>query len=233
MNVLPIKAFSDNYIWLLTEGREAVVVDPGAAEGVLEYLKEQGLQLIAILLTHEHNDHTGGVRQLTSAYPGISVFGPAETLPLAVQVVAEGNVVELWDKEFQVLLTAGHTAGHISYVSSDLLFCGDALFSGGCGRVFTGDYQAQYAALQKFKQLAGQTKVYAAHEYTETNLRFAHEERPNDEAIQEALEETKNMRALGLPTLPSTIDREREINLFLQADSLEEFMRLRKARDRF
>lgn len=233
MDIYPIKAFSDNYIWMLEKGRQAVVVDPGEAKGVLDVLQEKKLQLEAILLTHHHEDHTGGVREILKEYPDTSVYGPEETEPLADHVVKEGDTFTLWDCEFQVFLTAGHTEGHISYLMDDALFCGDALFSAGCGRVFTKDYQAQFAALQIFKRLNDQVEVYAAHEYTQTNLQFAHSVQPENEKISETLVQVKELRKKGLSTLPSTIGREKDINLFLQAETLEDFVELRKARDDF
>lgn len=233
MHIHPVRAFSDNYIWVLEEGTEAVVVDPGEAQGVLAYLKEKQLQLSAIVLTHNHEDHIGGVREILAKYPGIPVYGPEETKAWADHVVREGDSFSLFGQGVQVFQTAGHTHGHISYLRGDALFCGDALFSGGCGRVFTKDYQAQYDALQKFKGLDNGVQVYAAHEYTETNLRFAHSIEPSNKVISEALDEAKKLRAKGQPTLPSTIGKEKEINLFLQAETLADFIRLRQARDIF
>lgn len=233
MNIHPIKAFSDNYIWTIEEGAEAVVVDPGEAEGVMDYLKEQQLNLTAILLTHKHEDHIGGVKEMLARYPNTPVYGPKETEPLADHIVREGENFRLLGRKFQVIKTGGHTHGHISFLMEEALFCGDALFSAGCGRVFTGDYQAQYDALQKFKLLDDETQVYAAHEYTQTNLRFAHSMQPSNKAVSEALDQVDDLCAKEEPTLPSTIGREKKINLFLQAGTLEDFVKLRKARDDF
>lgn len=233
MMIHPIKAFSDNYIWCIQEGTEAVVIDPGEASGVLDYLEEKQLRLTAILLTHKHADHTGGVREITARHPEIPVYGPQETETLANHVVKEGDSITLLGQMFQVLDTGGHTHGHISYLMGDHLFCGDALFSAGCGRVFTGDYQAQYATLQKYKRLKDQILVYPAHEYTEVNLRFACDMQPDNEKISKTLEEVRELRAKEQPTLPTTIGREKEINLFLQAETLEDFIELRNARDHF
>lgn len=233
MRIYPIKAFSDNYIWVIEEGTQAVVVDPGEAEDVMDYLEKQKLQLTAILLTHNHDDHIGGVKEILAKYPDIPVYGPIETEPLADHIVQEGESFRLLGQDFQVLKTAGHTQEHISFLMGESLFCGDALFSAGCGRVFTGDYQAQYDALQKFKRLDDKTQVYAAHEYTQTNLRFAHSMQPSNKAYSEALEQVNDFQAKEEPTLPSTIGREKKINLFLQAATLETFVELRKARDDF
>lgn len=233
MKIHPIKAFSDNYIWLMEEGSAVIVIDPGEAEGVLAYLEEQQLQLTAVLLTHNHDDHVGGVNDVLAEYPDTPVYGPEETKELADHIVGDGDSFELLGQRFDVFKTAGHTEGHISYLAGEALFCGDALFSGGCGRVFTGDYQAQYAALQRFNRLNDDVQVYAAHEYTQTNLRFAHSVQPSNEKVSEALTQVEELRKQDLPTLPSNIGREKEINLFLRAETLEEFIQLRQARDDF
>lgn len=233
MNVNLVKAFSDNYIWIIEEGTEAVVVDPGEAEQVMDYLEEKQLQLNSILLTHNHDDHIGGVQQISEKYPEASIYGPKETEDMADHIVKDGDYFSLLGQNFQVLKTGGHTHGHISFLMEKTLFCGDALFSAGCGRVFTKDYQAQYEALQKFKQLEDEVQVYAAHEYTQTNLRFAHSLQQSNIAISEALNQVNEMRANGKPTLPTTIGREKKINLFLQAEKMEDFKELRKARDKF
>lgn len=233
MNIYPIQALSDNYIWIIEEGREAVVVDPGEAEGVLDLLEEYQLHLTAILLTHNHHDHTDGVKEILEEYPDTPVYGPEETRALSGKVFNDGDAFELLGKNVQVFKTAGHTKGHISYLMEDALLCGDALFSAGCGRVFTGDYQAQYDALQTFKGLDDEVKVYAAHEYTQTNLRFAQSMQPSNTKLSAALEEIDALRAKGRPTLPSTIGKEKDINLFLQAETLETFIELRNARDDF
>ena len=233
MNINFVKAFSDNYIWILEEGTEAVVVDPGEAEQVLDYLEEKQLQLNSILLTHNHDDHIGGVQKILAKYPDASIYGPKETKDIADHIVVDGDSFSLLGQNFQVLKTGGHTHGHISFLMENALFCGDALFSAGCGRVFTKDYQAQYDALQKFKQLDDEVQVYGAHEYTQTNLRFAHAMQPSNAAISEALDQVNEMRAKGKPTLPTTIGREKKINLFLQAEKMEDFKELRNARDEF
>jgi hydroxyacylglutathione hydrolase len=229
----PIKAFSDNYIWCIQEETEAVVVDPGEAKGVLDYLEEKQLRLAAILLTHKHEDHTGGVQGIIARHPESQVYGPKETEALANRVVEEGNSFNLLGQTFQVFETGGHTHGHISFLMGDALFCGDALFSAGCGRVFTGDYEAQYETLRKFKRLDDDINIYPGHEYTEINLRFAYDTRPNNKKVSKALEEVRELRAKGQPTLPTTIGREKEINLFLQVETLEEFIELRNARNDF
>lgn len=233
MKIHPIKALSDNYIWLLIEGTDAVIVDPGESREVIAYLEQKQLNLIAILLTHNHEDHIGGVNAILAKLPQTPVYGPKETVPLADHAVQAGDAFELLGQSFQVYKTSGHTPGHISFLMGGALFCGDALFSAGCGRVFTGDHQAQYNALQWFKSLPDMVQVYAAHEYTQTNLRFARSVQPANQVISQALEEANDMRGRDLPTLPSTIGKEKDINLFLQAATLKAFIDLRQARDIF
>lgn len=233
MNVQPIKALSDNYIWVMEEGNRAVVVDPGESAKVLGYLKENQFKLEAILLTHEHDDHIGGVKEVLADYPDTPVYGPKETEQLNTNTVGDGDTFEVLDQTVEVFKTAGHSAEHISFLVGSVLFCGDALFSGGCGRVFTGDYQAQYDALQIFNQLDDGVFVYAGHEYTQTNLRFAQSIESSNESISEELMQVNALREQDDPTLPSTIGKEKRINLFLKADSVEAFTDLRNARDGF
>ncbi|WBW50081.1 hydroxyacylglutathione hydrolase [Peptoniphilus equinus] len=227
-----IPALNDNYIWVIvTEG--AVVVDPGEAAPVLAFLKDRGLTLQGILTTHKHGDHTGGVAELVRAYPDVSVYGPREVGQLATAVVAEGDTVTLDGRVFHVLSTPGHTETHISYLTDGKLFCGDAMFSAGCGRVFTGDFHAQFQTMAAFKALPPGTEVYAAHEYTLTNLTFARDVLPENRDIESAYNEVKAMRAQGRRTLPSTIERERAINPFFIAEDEATFIAYRKKRDTY
>ena len=189
--------------------------------------------MAAILLTHKHEDHTGGVQEIIARHPQSRVYGPKETEALANHVVEEGNSFNLLGQTLQVFETGGHTHGHISFLMGNNLFCGDALFSAGCGRVFTGDYEAQYETLRKFKRLDDDINIYPGHEYTEINLRFAYNMQPDNEKISKALKEVRELRTKGEPTLPTTIGREKGINLFLQAETLEDFIELRNARDDF
>ena len=233
MKINPIKAFSDNYIWVIEEGKDAVIVDPGEYKAVLHYLEENQMTLKAIILTHNHEDNIGGVKAISEKFPDTPVYGPEETALLADHVVKDGDSFDLLGKKFQVFKTAGHTTEHVSFLMEKALFCGDALFSAGCGRVFTGDYQAQFNALQMFKSLDEAVEVYAGHEYTQTNLRFAQSIEPANKNISQVLDQVTNLRAHDLPSLPSTIGKEKNINLFLQADKLQDFIALRNARDNF
>ena len=233
MNINPVKAFSDNYIWVIEERKDAVIVDPGESEGILRYLEENQMTLTAIILTHNHDDHIGGVKAILEKFPNTPVYGPKETEFLADYVIKDGDFFELLGKNFQVFKTAGHTKEHVSFLMENALFCGDALFSAGCGRVFTGDYQAQFDALQTFKNLDEAIEVYAGHEYTQTNLRFAQSIEPANKKIAQVLDQVNKLRAQDLPTLPSTIGKEKSINLLLQAETLKDFIDLRKSRDVF
>lgn len=233
MKITPLPAFSDNYIWVYEKDGEAMVIDPGEAQQVLDYIKEQKLQLKAILLTHKHEDHVGGVEAILETYPDTPVYGPSEVSDLADVLVQEGDTFEQFGQTIHVVKTAGHTEEHVSFIMDKLLFCGDALFSAGCGRVFTGDYQAQFNALQRFKELADDVQIFAGHEYTLTNLQFAQTVMPESTAVIDELERVRALNNKNIPSLPSTIGLEKEINPFLRAETLEEFIELRKARGSF
>lgn len=222
MTLLPLPAFADNYIWTLHNGRQALVVDPGDAQVVLEALQANNLQLEAILVTHHHADHVGGVAELRDA-TGAQVHGPAgEEMPEPINRVSEGDSVEVLGFRFDVLDVPGHTAGHIAWYSSNvdgepLLFCGDTLFSGGCGRIFEGTPAQMLASLDKLAALPGNTRVCCAHEYTLSNLRFAQAVEPGNAALKDYAARCEALRAKQLPTLPSSIEVEREINPFLRS----------------
>ncbi|MBG9988323.1 hydroxyacylglutathione hydrolase [Aerococcaceae bacterium DSM 111176] len=233
MKIVAIPAFNDNYIWTVVDNGRAIVVDPGEATPVAAYLDANDIALDAILLTHKHDDHVGGVREVVEKFGDVPIYGPTEVSELATEVVRDGDTFELWGVDVSVSRTAGHTEEHVSFLMGDALFCGDALFYGGCGRVFTGDYGAAFEGMQYFAGLDDSVRVYAGHEYTMTNLRFAQSVEPDNEAVAAAVEEVAAVLEAGEPSLPSTIGREREVNLFLQADSVEEFKSLRDIRDGF
>ncbi len=229
LDVLAVPAFNDNYLWLIHNGRYAAVVDPGDAGPVLAALKENGLTLAAILLTHHHADHVGGVAELaerarSAEFPAIAVYGPArERAKIAgiTQPVAEGDRVNLprLPLDLTVIEVPGHTLGHIAYhaAGEGLLFCGDTLFAGGCGRLFEGTPAQMVDSLAKLASLPGDTKVYCAHEYTMSNLKFAAAVEPDNGELAARMTEEQAKRDRGQPTVPSTIGLERKTNPFLRA----------------
>ena len=218
----PILAFRDNYIWLITRGARAAVVDPGDAQPVLEVLRERQLRLDAIVVTHHHPDHVGGVHALVRAC-GAPVMGPAHTPFDGIDLPLEdGARVQILDEEFQVLSVPGHTLDHIAYWSPALavLFCGDTLFAGGCGRLFEGSPAQMHASLRRLAALPENTRVYCAHEYTLSNLRFALVADPGNAALRERQERCAALREQGRPTVPSTMGEERQTNPFLRCAEL-------------
>jgi hydroxyacylglutathione hydrolase len=218
----PVPAFSDNYIWVLHNGQRALVVDPGEADGLASWLQEQRLQLDTILITHHHGDHTGGVAQLREA-TGARVYGPArEQVPSPLNKVEGGDVVEALGVRFDVIDVPGHTAGHIAFFAANvdgepLLFCGDTLFSAGCGRLFEGTPAQMLDSLTRLAALPAATRVCCTHEYTLSNLRFALAVDPGNPALVEHGSHCQALRERNLPTLPSSIGLERQINPFLRS----------------
>ena len=224
-----IKAFNDNYIWTMEKDDKFLVVDPGDAGPVIDYLRDKNLDYI--LLTHKHMDHVGGVKELKNKY-GAKVYGPLETKEYNDITLKDGDEFELLGENFKVILTAGHTEEHISYLVGDKLFCGDALFLAGCGRVFTKDYKKAYEGLNKLKNLDDDTYVYPAHEYSLANLKFARSVISNDDLDRE-FERVKKLREEEKITLPSTIVKEKKINPFFLARDLDEFTQFRNKKDNF
>ena len=256
-SIIPIPAFSDNYIWLIREGGNAAVVDPGDAAPVREYLVRENLTLTAILNTHHHGDHVAGNRALLAHSP-VPVLGPArEPIPGRTRALGDGDAVVVpgIGLELSVLLVPGHTAGHIAYVGENdrvpVAFVGDTLFAGGCGRLFEGTPAQMAASLARLAALPGETRVYCAHEYTLSNLRFALAVEPGNGPLQERVRREEAKRGSGLPTVPSTLADERATNPFLRAgepaviaaaeahagrrlaDAIEVFATLREWKNRF
>ena len=225
MKLIALPAFTDNYIWMLHDDRQAIVVDPGDAAPVAAALDAQGLALAAILVTHHHPDHVGGVAALRPRLQG-PVYGPArEAIPQPFTPLADGDSVDVLGLRFQVIDVPGHTAGHIAYFlpagdgQTPVLFCGDTLFSGGCGRLFEGTPAQMHQSLGRLAALPGDTRVCCAHEYTESNLKFANAVEPANAALARYTVACRALRADGLPTLPSTIAQERAINPFMRCDA--------------
>ena len=223
IELIPLPAFADNYIWLLNDGRQALVIDPGDAQPVLDALAARpGLRLEQIWITHHHADHTGGVDRLRAA-TGAAVSGPAlERIPGPASPLRAGQSIEGLGLKFEVLEVPGHTAGHIAFFCPDvagrpLLFCGDTLFSGGCGRLFEGTPAQMLDSLDRLAALPDNTQVCCTHEYTLSNLRFARAVEPGNLDLIEYQSRCEALRAQGLPTLPSSMALERAINPFLRS----------------
>jgi hydroxyacylglutathione hydrolase len=259
LEVIPVPAFTDNYLWLLVRGSQAVVVDPGDAAPVEKALADRGLTLVAILVTHHHPDHVGGLADLLARHP-VPVYGPRrehKTIPQLTVTLGENDSVELLGRRFEVMEMPGHTLGHIAYYSactdleSPVLLCGDTLFCAGCGRLFEGTAEQLYTSLTRLAALPGATQVYCTHEYTMSNLFFACTVEPGNAQLAEHMDRVKALRAAGTPSLPSTIELELRINPFLRtdqpsvraaaaaqagrepADAVETFAILRKWKDGF
>lgn len=227
LKVQGLHAFEDNYIWLIKQPEKPyiAIVDPGDADPVIAAIESQSLEPVAILITHHHWDHTGGIADLLARYP-VPVYGPArESIPHMTQGLVEGNVVHLPELEaqFKVLDAPGHTAGHILYYSPNdgdhgLLFCGDTLFAGGCGRLFEGTPAQMHESLCKIRHLPDDTQVYCAHEYTEANLVFARIAEPDNQILLERQSTVQHQRQQGQDTVPSLLGIEKATNPFLRFD---------------
>jgi hydroxyacylglutathione hydrolase len=226
MQVFAVPAFSDNYLWMLVNGRSAVVVDPGDAAPVAAFLEERDLTLTAILATHHHGDHVGGLTALANRWK-CPVFGPAhEAIAGLTRTLVEGDSVEVpgLGEAFDVLDVPGHTAGHIAYVrrgEPPMVFCGDTLFACGCGRLFEGTPAQMVGSLAKLKALRPDTLAYCAHEYTMSNIRFAEAVEPSNAALRERKAREAAKRARNEPTVPMRIAEELQTNPFLRWDAPE------------
>ena len=222
LEIVPLPALKDNYIWTLRDAdrinAHAAVIDPGEAGPVIDYLAREKLALVAILATHHHPDHVGGIAELVRM-KAVPVYGPmGEPIPEMTQPVSEGSTVTIAElgASFSVLAIPGHTRAHVAYYGLESLFCGDTLFACGCGRVFEGTAEQMLASLSKLAALPDATRVYCGHEYTLANIKFARAVDPGNAALAAREERIRKLRQAGLPTLPSTLGEERATNPFLR-----------------
>jgi hydroxyacylglutathione hydrolase len=214
IEIFPIPALKDNYIWVITNpvSRHVTIVDPGDAQPVLKTLNDRGLILSTILVTHHHQDHTGGIAELLKHF-SVPVISTKEVVDQQKILLSEQQL------SLNIMTIPGHTLDHIAFYNDKILFCGDTLFTGGCGRVFEGTHQQMLTSLQKLKSLAPDIQVYCAHEYTLKNLSFASFVEPDNLKIQQRLEQAKLKRANNLSTIPSTMQEELDTNPFLRIDN--------------
>ena len=222
INIEPIKAYSDNYIWLVTTNEGSIVIDPGESKNTLDLLKNKQMDLSAVLITHHHFDHTGGISDLNKNNT-LDVYGPNNDIESITKRVSNGDVINVIGLSFEIIEIPGHTLDHIAYYSfnegNPILFCGDTLFSGGCGRIFEGTHEQMHNSLERLKRLPKNTKIYCGHEYTESNFKFASEVDPLNEDLQLRFNEVKELRKLEIPTLPITLESELKTNPFLRCDN--------------
>ncbi|MEN9657182.1 MAG: hydroxyacylglutathione hydrolase [Pseudomonadota bacterium] len=216
IRISAVPIFEDNYIWVLQRGTHAIAIDPGDALPLIHYLKKNGLDLAAVLITHHHHDHIDGLPVLWSHYQ-MPVYGPAGIKNVS-NPVKEGETLRLLDTHIQVIATPGHTLDHLSYLAADALFCGDTLFASGCGRIFEGSPAQMHASLQKLAGYPDSTLVCCTHEYTLSNLKFALSVEPNNTALIARMQSASALRQQNLSTLPSTIGQEKAINPFLRCE---------------
>jgi hydroxyacylglutathione hydrolase len=221
LKIIPLSAFNDNYIWLAVNDSlsQVVIVDPGDASPVFDFLNQHDLTPIAILVTHKHADHTGGINALLNAYPNMAVYAhPIENVPATTHFVKQDEVIliDQWSESFRVIHIPGHTLGHVAYYAHPILFSGDTLFGAGCGRVFEGTAEQMLTSLNKLAALPADTLVYCGHEYTLANLHFALHVEPGNEDIQQRIEATERLLSNHKPSLPSTMGLEKKTNPFLR-----------------
>lgn len=227
VKVVTLPAFQDNYIWLLRFKDQAIVVDPGDARPVIEYLSRRKLNLHTILITHHHGDHVGGVSYLVDVFPDVQVVASHRSavkhVTKHVQHGEQFVLPEFGALTLNILEIPGHTLDHIAFydAKNQRLFCGDTLFGAGCGRVFEGSYEQMFDSLNCLMALPDNTQVYPAHEYTLSNLRFANAVEVNNPAITERVAREQEKISLGHPTLPTSLQLEKSTNPFLRCTAPE------------
>ena len=232
IHIDPIEAFQDNYIWLIHNDQNSIIVDPGDAKPVVSALERKKLNLVAILITHHHADHIGGVIALQKKYPHIKIFAPQKDkydfVNISLKNGDEINIPEL-QINYKIIEIPGHTRGHIAYYDKKNLFCGDTLFACGCGKIFDGTHEQMYNSLKKISALPKDTKIYCAHEYTKKNITFALSLDPDDTNLKLRKALVSNIKN----TIPSSLEEELKTNPFLKCTSLEAFKRLRDLKDQY
>ena len=221
LSIKPIKALSDNYIWLVTTNEGSIVIDPGESKQIIDLVKSNEIDLEGILITHHHYDHTNGIEEILK-YKKVDVYGPKNNVNSITKRVKQNDVFNLVGLKFEVIETPGHTLDHIAFYclkdEKSILFCGDTLFSGGCGRVFEGTYSQMYESLKKLSKLPEDTQIFCGHEYTSSNLQFACAVEPNNQFIKEYNEEIIEKTKNGEPSLPSSLKIEHMINPFIRCN---------------
>jgi len=231
LSIKPIKSFTDNYIWMLKKNKDVVVVDPGDAIPVLNFLKEKNLNLKSILITHKHSDHIGGIEDLLSHYPNIKIYGPKNNFNFIYTIVNNDELLKINELniEFRVIATPGHTLDHVVFADQEHLFCGDTLFGCGCGKLFEGSYSQMHSSLKTLSKLPTTIKVYCAHEYTKKNIEFALTQDKNNQYL---IDRKRNLIGKDI-TLPSTLGEELKTNPFLRSKDVTQFKELRQRKDNF
>jgi hydroxyacylglutathione hydrolase len=230
--ILPIKAFKDNYIWIIIRNNFGVIVDPGESSQVIKFNNNNNICPEAILITHKHYDHIDGVKKLIAHYPSIKVYGPTKSkFDFPYQSVKENDILVMNKSKlkYKVIEIPGHTLDHVAYLDSELIFCGDTLFGCGCGKLFEGTAKQMFNSLQKIKSLKTTTKIYCAHEYTLNNIRFAMTEEVNNIELSARYKRTINQNI----TLPSSLSEELATNPFLRASNSDELKGIRERKDVF
>ena len=236
--IFGLPVLNDNIIWIWVENKSVVVIDPAISQPVINFIEEEDLKLEFIFQTHHHQDHIGGTEELQKKWPDVKIIASIHDksrIPLQNISVQNGDILNVLNKQFRILEVAGHTKTHISFFSEDfrnpILFVGDTLFSGGCGRIFEGTNDQMYHSIKKISSLPRDTIIYCAHEYTKSNLLWALDIYPDDIAIKKKLKEVEKKIHLNKLTIPTTLKEEMDINLFLRAKNLEEFNYLRAKKD--